>query len=617
MSQHDYNIANQTFPATRTDLNNALGAIATNNAGNSAPSTTYASQWWFDSDGNQLYQRNKDNDAWVKILTIGATSDKVESIADSIAIASTGGVTITTADNTDTLTLTSTDADASVGPNLRLYRNSSSPADNDDLATIDFEGRNDNSQDVQYGMIRAILKDASDGTEDGTLEFHHMKNGSLAPSLQITPDECVINESSNDYDFRVESNGNANMLFVDGGNNFVGIGTSSPSATLHVDASGGGVIRVSRNSASTANYMALESDGTNGTVKAIQSLLISAGGSERVRIDSSGKVGIGTSSPSANLEVRGSSSNGQIYLGGSTTGTYGKFYSDNDGTLIASADGGNNASSSSFRVEVDATERFRVDSTGRITSNAETAGDVTRGGLCLNQGTHDTNILTFKSDDVAHGMTSNLETDTYFRVSKVTAANGAAQITGAGESTYALYFESFFSVDNTVTSTSAQGGTMFSNYKYNGSTGLDATISSDQNIFVVRNQGGTKFLVKGDGDIFADGSLSAYDTYEDAQLVRAYDLSHGKGVIDSAFDKYVKYNHETLAKAKLVGREEDGTPNHFINVTGMQRLHNGAIWQQYEKTERLANAMYELAKAAVGEEKANEILEQNEIKLLN
>ena len=68
---------------------------------------------------------------------------------------------------------------------------------------------------------------------------------------------------------------------------------------------------------------------------------------------------------------------------------------------------------------------------------------------------------------------------------------------------------------------------------------------------------------------------------------------------------------------KLVGREEDGTPNHFINVTGMQRLHNGAIWQQYEKTEKLANAMYELAKAAVGEDKANEILKQNEIKLLN
>ena len=52
-------------------------------------------------------------------------------------------------------------------------------------------------------------------------------------------------------------------------------------------------------------------------------------------------------------------------------------------------------------------------------------------------------------------------------------------------------------------------------------------------------------------------------------------------------------------------------------MMAMSQLHNGAIWQQYEKTQRLTNAMYELAKAAVGEEKANEILEQNEIKLLN
>ena len=52
-------------------------------------------------------------------------------------------------------------------------------------------------------------------------------------------------------------------------------------------------------------------------------------------------------------------------------------------------------------------------------------------------------------------------------------------------------------------------------------------------------------------------------------------------------------------------------------MSGFMRLHNGAIWQQYEKTEKLANAVYELAKAAVGEDKANEILKQNEIKLLN
>ena len=41
MSQHDYIIANQGFPAFRTDLNNCLGAIATSNSGTSAPTTLY------------------------------------------------------------------------------------------------------------------------------------------------------------------------------------------------------------------------------------------------------------------------------------------------------------------------------------------------------------------------------------------------------------------------------------------------------------------------------------------------------------------------------------------------------------------------------------------------
>ena len=35
-------------------------------------------------------------------------------------------------------------------------------------------------------------------------------------------------------DFRVESNGDANMFFVDGGNNKIGIGTNAPADLLHV-----------------------------------------------------------------------------------------------------------------------------------------------------------------------------------------------------------------------------------------------------------------------------------------------------------------------------------------------------------------------------------------------
>ena len=45
----------------------------------------------------------------------------------------------------------------------------------------------------------------------------------------------VFNENSVDSDFRVESNGNANMLFVNGGTDRVGIATASPATALDVN----------------------------------------------------------------------------------------------------------------------------------------------------------------------------------------------------------------------------------------------------------------------------------------------------------------------------------------------------------------------------------------------
>ena len=47
----------------------------------------------------------------------------------------------------------------------------------------------------------------------------------------------TFNEGSADVDFRVESNGNANMLFVDGGENRVGIGSNAPTTLLHLQGS--------------------------------------------------------------------------------------------------------------------------------------------------------------------------------------------------------------------------------------------------------------------------------------------------------------------------------------------------------------------------------------------
>lgn len=77
MAQHDYTINNQTFPSYRTDHNNSLSAIATNNSGATEPSTTYAYQWWYDTSSNALKIRNADNDAWITIGTFDQATDSV------------------------------------------------------------------------------------------------------------------------------------------------------------------------------------------------------------------------------------------------------------------------------------------------------------------------------------------------------------------------------------------------------------------------------------------------------------------------------------------------------------------------------------------------------------
>jgi hypothetical protein len=77
MAQHDFNIANQTFPNTRTDINNAFAAIVSNSSGSSAPSTTYAYQLWYDTTNDILKIRNADNDAFITLFSFNQSTDSV------------------------------------------------------------------------------------------------------------------------------------------------------------------------------------------------------------------------------------------------------------------------------------------------------------------------------------------------------------------------------------------------------------------------------------------------------------------------------------------------------------------------------------------------------------
>ena len=257
----------------------------------------------------------------------------------------------------------------------------------------------------------------------------------------------------------------------------------------------------------------------------------------------------------------------------------------------------------------------------RLHVNDDTVNSKSASGITVQQHGYDDEIISLKSSDVSHGVTDISETDTFGMFSKAIDATGGLEIVGIRDTsnTRGLVMKGFCSGLTDSASTTANAAVEIHGYEYSGTDATNATANGL--IFGVRTRKGgatfTVFLVDEDGDISYDGSdAGAYDEYEDAQLTRALDLSHGRNVIDSKFDKFIAYNHEKLADLKLVGREENGEPNHFINLCGMQRLHNGAIWQQYEKHQNLLNAVYELAVKSVGQEEADAILEKNEVKLL-
>ena len=222
--------------------------------------------------------------------------------------------------------------------------------------------------------------------------------------------------------------------------------------------------------------------------------------------------------------------------------------------------------------------------------------------------------LIFKNSDVDHGMTDRSgETDSFCTMKKFHNNDGGIRISGFGEDNKGLGLYSYEVNDDTTKATTALAGVYICANKKSGSG--SSSHGTDGNLCVISDADDAQHIFDKEGTYHANQGSTTFDAYDDAQLARAYDISGGE-VIKSKFDKFITYNAAKLADLKLIGREKDGTPNKFVNITGMQKLHNGAIWQQYEKHQRLLEAVYDLAKEAVGEEKANAILDKHEVKRL-
>ena len=204
-----------------------------------------------------------------ELVTVGSTTTELDGEAnltfDGSTLAVSGAQTITNTSTGDSLLITTTEDTSTAAPVITLKRNSSSPADADYLGQIKFKGENDADQEVVYAKITAKILDASDGTEDGIIEFAHKKAGSNVitgrwrsdslqllngTSLEVAGDTTITGSLTADGLSYPTSDGSAGqVLKTDGSGNlsFTTISTNSVSqgdSNVTVTDSGTGAITV-------------------------------------------------------------------------------------------------------------------------------------------------------------------------------------------------------------------------------------------------------------------------------------------------------------------------------------------------------------------------------------
>jgi len=108
VATHDYVIANGTGASVRSDLNDALAAIVSQNSSATAPATTYAYMWWADTANDLLKIRNAANSAWVTVGTLSAANLGLVPSTQTASTSAAGIVQLSTSTSSTSTTFAAT-----------------------------------------------------------------------------------------------------------------------------------------------------------------------------------------------------------------------------------------------------------------------------------------------------------------------------------------------------------------------------------------------------------------------------------------------------------------------------------------------------------------------------
>jgi hypothetical protein len=216
----------------------------------------------------------------------------------------------------------------------------SATSNGDAIGYLSFEGVGTNNSGYVSGVYMAAVQDGAGGATSipGRLGFFTGTASSTpVERFRVGSTEAAFNAIGADYDFRVESDANAYMFFVDAGNNAIGINDSSPSYQMDF----GGGTTVSRRI-----QLQRGSDDSN------QNMLLGWSGIDVTRTSN----GLGTAQSTFSLNQVGSD------------GTRNVLFVTTDGGITLNED----SYDADFRVESDASTHMLFVDAGTNTVNINT-----------------------------------------------------------------------------------------------------------------------------------------------------------------------------------------------------------------------------------------------------